>query len=249
MKRVMTVLVAVLCLLTAALPTAAAPYTEQELEEYMEAIYCEQVWAQDFPDFRVQFADIDFDGRFELITMEAIEGDYAPKKANIYAFMDAELSGRGSFTLGKLEVCRDPNTHETFAVNRIEKDGQIFHQRLNYDRDRETVSVQGLTASYAEKLEDYGYTPVTVTKAQWETIKLYEDCRAIFLPAYQNTGYTNGEPPIVEPTDGDSVSTYIDPPAKVDLTPYWIAGGVVIAAVAITTAVLFVKHRKATKQR
>lgn len=244
MKRVMTVLMAVLCLLTAVLPVTAAPYTEQELEEYMEAIYCEQVWAQDFSDFQVQFIDIDFDGRFELVTMETGE-EYAPKSANFYAFMDAELSGRGNVSVGKLEVCRDPDTHETFVVNRVERDGQIFHQRLTYHSEMVGVTAQGLTATYAENLEDYGYSPVTVTKEQFAQVKVYEDCRALFLPAYQNTVYKNGEPPIVEPQYGDSASTYTDVDAPADMTPYWIAGGVVTAAVvAATAAVLVLRCRK-----
>ncbi len=249
MKRFVTTAVAALLLLTAVYSVAAAPYTEQELEEYMEAIYCEQVWAQDFPDFQVQFIDIDLDGRLELVTMEPGE-EYAPKKANVYAFMDAELSGRGSLEIGKLEVCRDPDTHESFVVNRVEKDGHVFHQRLSYSAASETLSAGGLTDEYAARLEDYGYRPVFVTKAEFDTVEVYEDCRALFLPVYQNTGYTNGEPPIVEPTDGDSVSTYIDPLTTVDLTPLWIAGGILLAAVIATTvAVLILRRRKATKRR
>lgn len=175
--------------------------------------------------------------------------EYAPKEAHVYAFMDAELSGRGGFTLGKLEVCRDPDTHESFVVNRVEKDGRIFHQRLTYDPRVEMISMQGLTDAYASRLEDYGYSPVVVTKAQFETVKVYEDCLAIFQPAYENTVYTNGEPPIVEPTEGDSVSTYIDPPVPVDMTPYWIAGGVVAAALVVTTVAVIAVRCRATKRR
>lgn len=248
MKQFVSILTAAMLLLSVLCPVAAAPYTEQELEEYMQAIYCEQVWAQDFPDFQVQFIDIDLDGRKEMVTMEVGEA-YAPKKAHVYAFMDTELSGRGGFEVGQLLVCRDPDTHESFIVNRIEKDGRLFHQRLSYNRNTETISLQGLTDDYAAQLEDHGYTPVWVTKAQWETFAEYADYRAVFLPAYQNTVCVNGEPPVVEPTEGDSVSTYIDPPTPVDMTPYWIAGGVVAAAVVVTTAAVLVVRRRATKRR
>ena len=37
------------------LPVSAVPYTETELEEYMQALYCEPVWVAEYPQFRIQF--------------------------------------------------------------------------------------------------------------------------------------------------------------------------------------------------
>ncbi|MBQ4618214.1 MAG: hypothetical protein IJB27_07580 [Clostridia bacterium] len=244
MKRIVCALGALTLLLTAAMPTAAVPYTEQELEEYMEAIYCEQVWAEDFADYQVQFIDFDFDGRYELVAMERGE-EYAPKQASVYAFMDAELSGRGRLEIGKLEVCRDPDTHEPFVINRMEKDGRMFHQQLRYHADTISIGAHGVTEEYAARLEDYGYRPAFVTKEQFSRVKEYAQSRALFMDAHQNTVYENGEPPIVEPEYGDSASTYTDNAPPEDLTGYWIGGGVVAVGVIAATVAFGIVRRKA----
>ncbi len=232
------VLPVVIALCFSALPVAAVPYTQTELEEYMEAIYCEQVWAQAFSEYQVQFVDVDLDGRMELITMEAGEA-YAPKKAEVYAFMDAEFSGRGKITVGKLETCRDPETDESFMVSRVEKDGQIFCQRLVYDHEGELISLHDLTDECAARLEDYGYSPVVVTNADYEAIKVYEDCRAIFLPAYQNTIYTNGEPPITESQDAGTAQTQ----SIWGVPLFWVALAVA-AMILVAAAWAMVRRRR-----
>lgn len=188
-----------------ALPVAAVPYTDLELEDYMKAIYCEPVWAMAFDEYRVQFIDADLDGRMELITMEAGE-DYAPKNAEVYDFMDAELSGRGAITVGKLEVCRDPETNESFMVSRIQENGQIRCQRLVYDHEAELILLEDVPQDRAARLQDCGYRPIVVTNADRETINVYEDCRAIFLPAYQNTVCTS-DPPVAQPENTTTQTT------------------------------------------
>ncbi len=237
MKQIAMVLLT-LCLLV--LPVSAVPYTETELEEYMEAIYCEQVWAMDFAEFCTQFVDVDLDGRKELITMEAGE-EYAPKQANVYAFMDAEFSGRGRITVGKLEACRDSETNESFMVSRVKKDGQTLCQRLVYDHEDESVSLIDLSEECAARLEDYGYSPVVVTNADHKTINVYEDCRAIFLPAYQNTVYTNGEPPLAETWDADAQPTD-------NTRPLLFGGLAAAAAVGLATAAWLILRRRAKAQ-
>ena len=237
MKRMAAVLVT-LCLLV--LPVSAVPYTESELEEYMEAIYCEPVWAGAFEDYQAQFIDTDVDGRLELITMEAGE-EYAPKKAEVYEFMDAEFSGRGAITVGKLEMCRDPKTDESFMVSRIKQDGNTLCQRLVYDHEAELILAQDLSPECAARLEDYGYSPVVVTKADCADIRVYEDCRAIFIEAYKNTVYTNGTPPIAETWDPNA------PLPKDTARPLVISAVALAVAIAIATAAWRILRRRAKR--
>lgn len=237
MKRIVIVLL-MLCL--SVLPVSAVPYTETELEEYMEAIYCEPVWASAFSDYQTQFLDTDLDGRMELITMEA-GAEYAPKKAEVYEFMDAEFSGCGAITVGKLEMCRDPETNESFMVSRIKQEGQTLCQRLVYDHEAELVSLTEVSAECAARLEDYGYCPVVVTNADCTDIKVYEDCRAIFLEAYKNTVYTNGTPPLAPTWDNNA------PLATDNRRPLLFIAVAVAAAIVLATAAWWLLRRRAKR--
>ncbi len=248
MKRLLCVaLVTAMLAVMMLLPVSAEPYTEQELEEYMEALYCEPVWAQDFPSFQTMFLDVDFDGRQELIVMETGE-EYAPKQTSIYAFMDAELSGRGWLTIGKLFVCRDPKTGDSLILNRMEQDGKQICQRMIFDPVEMMLSLKDISEKKAASYEDYGWHPVVITKAQTDTVKVYEDSRAIFLPAYNGVVYDNGQPPVVDPTKADSVSTYLgyDP---VYISPIVIVIGLVVA-VLLTAGVVVgaMMYRKRSKK-
>ena len=231
MKR-FAIWLTVLCLTV--LPVAAVPYTEQELEEYMQAIYCEQPWALDYPAYYVQFIDVDLDGRKELLSIEEGEDD-APKQAHAYAFMDAELSHRGYLTVGKLDVCRDPKTDESFMINRV---GERV-ERLAYDPIDMVIKTKELSAAEVERLESYGYSPVVVTKAQRDSIKVYEDCYALFYPAYTHEDYESGEPPLMPTPD--------DEPAEPMVWPWVVAA--VLAAVGVATAVWGLSRRRVTKPR
>ena len=207
-----------------------------ELEEYMEAIYCEQVWAIDYPEFWEQFIDVDLDGRKEMLSVEAGE-EYAPKQAHAYAFMDAELSHRGYLTVGKLDVCRDPKTDESFMVNIMDRDGERVVERLVYDPVEMLISTKKLSHKVAQRLESYGYSAVKITKTDWQTIKMYGDCRALFLPAYQQTTCTNGTPPLMETPEEGEESAF---PTKT------VVGVAAVIAVALTPAMIAtVKRRKA----
>ncbi len=228
----MAMLTALLCLLV--MPAAAVPYTETELEEYMEAIYCEPVWTEDYPEFWVQFVDVDLDGRKELLSIETGE-EYAPKQAHAYAFMDAELSHRGFLTVGKLDVCRDPKTDESFVLNCVEENGKRVYERWSYDPVNMVIVAKTIPEDEALCAESYGYAPLAVTKAQWQTIKVYEDCRALFMPAYQHDDYQNGEPPLYETVD------YEESPSS-SKTAVWSVAAIVAAAIALAT-VGFVKFR------
>ncbi len=221
----------ILCLTI--LPVSAVPYTEVELEEYMEAIYCEQPWATEYPSFWVQFIDVDLDGRKELISIEAGESD-APKNAHAYAFMDAELSHRGYLTVGELDVCRDTKTNESFMVNRLNG----VTQRLVYDRDDMVIETRDLSDAQVARLESYGYSPIIVTQEQRDSIKVYEDCRALFLPAYQHDDTTNGEPPLM---------TYSNEEPRDRSALLW-GSLAVAAAIGAATAVWLMSRRVKARQ-
>ncbi len=236
MKRLIWILLT-LCLLV--MPAAAAPYTAEEVDGFMQAMYCEQIWAEEFPDFQAQFIDVDLDGRKELLTMEA-GGTYAPKDAYIFAFMDAELSGRGRFLIGKVEVCRDPKTNESFMVNYVDRDGVRVAERLVYDPEEMLISLKPLSDKVSGRLESYGYEPMIVTKSQWDTVKVAEDAYAITLPMYQHDDYTNGTPPMYEtPDEGEK-------------SPFPVSTALCIAAVvliALTPAYIASKRIKAKEKR
>lgn len=232
MKRFFLMIVTV-CLLV--LPVAATPYTAEEVDGFMQALYCEQIWAEEFPDFQAQFIDVDLDGRKELLTMEAGE-TYAPKDAYVFAFMDAELSGRGRFTIGKIDVCRDPKTDESFLVNIVDRDGVRVVERLVYDPDDMLISLQPLSDKVSGRLESYGYEPIILTASQWDAVKVYEDAYALTLPMYEHNDYTNGEPPLTEtPDEGEEKRPF----------PTVTVVGVAIAVAAATTlaTVMFKKRR------
>ncbi len=233
MKRLI-LMILTLCFL--AVPVSATPYTEEEVDGFMQAIYCEQIWAEEFPDFQAQFIDVDFDGRKELLTMETGE-TYAPKNAYVFAFMDAELSGRGSFEVGKVEVCRDPKTQESYMVNYVDRNGVRVAERLVYDPDEMLISLQPLSDKVSGRLESYGYEPIIVTKSQWDTVKVFEDAYAIVLPMYQHNDYTNGIPPLAETPDEGEKRPF--PTASV-------IGVVVAVALAITLATIAARKRRKT---
>jgi len=225
LKRILLMAVMLLTLLLT-LPVSATPYTEAETEEFMQAIYCEPVWTEDYPVYWVQFIDVDLDGRKELLSVEAGEPD-APKQAHAYAFVDAELGHRGFLTIGRLDVCRDTETGESFMINRL---GETV-ERLKYDPETMLISAHTLSDNEVQRLESYGYDPVIVTKAQRDTVKVYEDCQALFLPAYLHNDYTNGIPPMAETYDYEKA-----PP--VSQAALWLVIAVVAAATVTATVVL-----------
>ena len=235
MKR-LWITAAAMLLLFGVLTAQAAPYTEEELEGYMQAIYIEQPWSQEYSEFSVQFIDVDFDGRKELLSMEAGQGD-TPKNAHAYAFMDAELSHRGFLTVGKLDVCRDPETDESFTVNFTEQDGEQIARRLVYDPEDMVIIEQPLSKAQVARLESYGYTPAVITKAEWQTIKDYEDCLALCLPAYQQGMYKNGTPPLSETPDGEDAPSF-------PMEFVWIVSAAVLVAVAATVTAVVIKARR-----
>ena len=232
MKRLLLIVMTVYLLV---LPVTAAPYTDEDVDGFMQAIYCEQIWAEEYPDYQAQFIDVDLDGRKELLTVEAGE-TYAPKRAYVFAFMDAELSGRGSLTIGKVDVCRDPNTDESFMVNVVDRDGTRVAERLVYDPADMQISLEPLSETVNGRLESYGYDPLVLTKEQWDTVTVYEEAYAILLPMYRHDGYTNGTPPLTETVDEGEKRPF--PTATV----VGVAVAVVIALIPATIA--FKKCRK-----
>lgn len=236
MKRILSAVAATALLMMLMMsPVSAEPYTETELEGFMQAVYYERVWAQLYDSFEVFFLDVDFDGRQEIITVESGEAR-APKAASVFAFMDAELSGRGELMVGELFVCRDTKTGELLIVNRMVDDGKEVCQRMVYDPEEMLLSLKNMSKKQEARLFDYGWHPVVVTKEQTDTVKVYADLRAIFFPAYNGVTYDNGQPPVVDPTKSDSVSTYLgnDP---VYISPMAIVG-IIAAAVLLTAGVV-----------
>ena len=232
MKRFLLMLLTV-CLFV--MPVSATPYTAEEVDGFVQAIYCEQIWAEEFPDFQAQFIDVDLDGRKELLTMEAGE-TYAQKDAYVFAFMDAELSGRGRFTIGKIDVCRDPKTKESFMVNTVDRDGVRVTERLVYDPDEMTISLQPLSEDVSGRLESYGYEPIVLTSSQWDTVTVYEEAYAILLPMYEHNDYVNGTPPLAETPDEDE--------EKRPFPTATVVGVAIALAAAATIATVMLKKRR-----
>ena len=142
------------------------------------------------------------------------------------------MQGEAFGSIGKLEVCRDTKTDESFMINTV--NGVV--QRLTYDPETMLISSEELTETEIGRLEYYGFDPVVVTKADWQTIEVYEDCRSLFFPAYQHNDYTNGTPPMNETVE------YKEPTA-VPWTVIVGASAVIAVAIVIAT-VAFVKSRR-----